>query len=228
MQRRISVLFLMVALVAMLLTGCSTITESVGQAVSDQVAAVLPTIAASAALPTSEAVIQPASQTNPTATAEPSFTEGDDAAAEPEVVQPVPVQQTTQERVFIDLYQRVNPSVVSVNLTSGGGSGFVIDSEGYIVTNNHVIAEGGPIVVGFADGSTYEAEVVGADSQADVALLKIDATGLPALPLGDSDALEVGQLVVAIGSPFGLDNTCLLYTSPSPRDGLLSRMPSSA
>ena len=93
MQRRISVLFLMVALVAMLLTGCSTITESVGQAVSDQVAAVLPTIAASAALPTSEAVIQPASQTNPTATPEPSFTEGDDAAAEPEVVQPVPVQQ---------------------------------------------------------------------------------------------------------------------------------------
>ncbi len=207
MQRRISVLFLMVALVAMLLTGCSTITESVGQAVSDQVAAVLPTIAASAALPTSEAVIQPASQTNPTATPEPSFTEGDDAAAEPEVVQPVPVQQTTQERVFIDLYNRVNPAVVSVNLTSGGGSGFVIDPEGYIVTNNHVIAEGGPIAVGFADGSTYEAEVVGADSQADVALLKINATGLPALPLGDSEALEVGQLVVAIGSPFGLDNT---------------------
>ena len=205
MQRRFSVLFLMVALVAMLLTGCSTITESVGQAVSDQVASVLPTLAASAALPTTEAVVQPASQTNPTA--EPVFTEAEDAAAEPAVVQPVPVQQTTQERVFIDLYQRVNPSVVSVNLTTGGGSGFVIDPEGYIVTNNHVIAEGGPIVVGFADGSTYEAEVVGADSQADVALLKIDATGLPALPLGDSDALEVGQLVVAIGSPFGLDNT---------------------
>ena len=67
MQRRISVLFLMVALVAMLLTGCSTITETVGQAVSDQVASVLPTLAASAALPTSDAVIQPASQTNPTA-----------------------------------------------------------------------------------------------------------------------------------------------------------------
>ena len=155
--------------------------------------------------PTSDAVIQPASQSNPTA--EPVFTESEDAAAEPAVVQPVPVQQTTQERVFIDLYQRVNPAVVSVNLTSGGGSGFVIDPEGYIVTNNHVIAEGGPIAVGFADGSTYEAEVVGADSQADVALLKINATGLPALPLGDSEALEVGQLVVAIGSPFGLDNT---------------------
>jgi len=205
MQRRFSVLFLMVAIVALLLTGCSTITETVGQAVSDQVASVLPTLAASASLPTSEAVILPASQSDPTP--EPSFTTADDAAADPEVVQPVPVQQTTQERVFIELYQRVNPSVVSVNLTSGGGSGFVIDSEGYIVTNNHVIAEGGPIVVGFADGSTYDAELVGTDSQADVALLKIDATGLPALPLGDSDALEVGQFVVAIGSPFGLDNT---------------------
>jgi 2-alkenal reductase len=205
MQRRFSILFMMVALVALLLTGCSTITETVGQAVSDQVASVLPTLAASASLPTNEAVIQPASQTDPTVEA--PFTDAEDAAAEPEVVQPVPVQQTTQERVFIDLYQRVNPAVVSVNLTSGGGSGFVIDPDGYIVTNNHVIAEGGPIVVGFADGSTYDAELVGADSQADLALLKIDATGLTALPLGDSDALEVGQLVVAIGSPFGLDNT---------------------
>jgi 2-alkenal reductase len=205
MQRRFSVLFLMIAIVALLLTGCSTITETVGQAVGEQVASVLPTLAASAALPTSDAVLQPASQTEPTA--EPPFTEAEDAAAEPEVVQPVPVQQTTQERVFIDLYQRVNPAVVSVNLTSGGGSGFVIDPEGYIVTNNHVIAEGGPIVVGFADGSAYDAELIGADSQADLALLKIDATGLSALPLGDSDALEVGQLVVAIGSPFGLDNT---------------------
>ena len=207
MQRRFSVLFMMVAIVALLLTGCGTITETVGQVVSDQVASVLPTLAASAALPTSEAVIQPASQTDPTATAEAPFTDAEDAATEPEVVQPVPVQQTTQERVFIDLYKRVNPSVVSVNLTSGGGSGFVIGSDGYIVTNNHVIAEGGPIVVGFADGSSFDAELVGADSQADLALLKIDATGLPALPLGDSEALEVGQLVVAIGSPFGLDNT---------------------
>ena len=207
MQRRFSVLFMMVAIVALLLTGCGTITETVGQVVSDQVASVLPTLAASAALPTSEAVIQPASQTDPTATAEAPFTDAEDAATEPEVVQPVPVQQTTQERVFIDLYQRVNPSVVSVNLTNGGGSGFVIGSDGYIVTNNHVIAEGGPIVVGFADGSSFDAELVGADSQADLALLKIDATGLPALPLGDSEALEVGQLVVAIGSPFGLDNT---------------------
>jgi 2-alkenal reductase len=207
MQRRFSVLFMMVALVALLLTGCSTITETVGQAVSDQVASVLPTLAASAALPTSDAVLQPASQVDPTATVEAPFTEAEDAAAEPAVVDPVPVQQTAQERVFIDLYNRVNPAVVSVNLTSGGGSGFVIDPDGYIVTNNHVIAEGGPIVVGFADGSAYDAELIGADSQADLALLKIDATGLTALPLGDSEALEVGQLVVAIGSPFGLDNT---------------------
>jgi len=207
MNRRFSVFFIMIAIVAMLLTGCGTITETVGQAVGEQVAQVLPTLAASAALPTSDAVVQPASQTDPAATAEPPFTEAEDAAAEPAVIDPVPVQQTTQERVFIDLYNRVNPAVVSVNLTSGGGSGFVIDPTGYIVTNNHVIAEGGPIVVGFADGSTYDAEVIGADSQADLALLKIEATGLTALPLGDSDALEVGQLVVAIGSPFGLDNT---------------------
>ena len=75
MQRRFSVLFMMVALVALLLTGCSTITETVG----DQVASVLPTLAAAASLPTSEAVIQPASQSDPTA--EPPFTEAEDAAA---------------------------------------------------------------------------------------------------------------------------------------------------
>ncbi|MBX7254338.1 MAG: trypsin-like peptidase domain-containing protein, partial [Candidatus Promineofilum sp.] len=99
--------------------------------------------------------------------------------------------------------------VVSVYMTSGSGSGFVIDPDGYIVTNNHVIAEGGPITVYFSNGEVKDATLVGTDTQADIALLKVDAAPgeLTAVPLGDSDALEVGQSVVAIGSPFGLDNT---------------------
>ena len=210
MKHRFSVLFLLVAIASLLLTGCG-LADEVGQAVRDEVAAVLPTIAAAAPLPTSEVLIQPVAQTDPTAdpsvTTQAPFVEAEDAASVPQVVQPIPVDPTTQERTFIDLYNRVNPAVVSVYLQMGSGSGFVIDPDGYIVTNNHVVAEGGPIVVGFSNGERLDAEVIGTDSQADIALLKVEATGLTALPLGDSDALEVGQFVVAIGSPFGLDNT---------------------
>lgn len=129
--------------------------------------------------------------------------------AQPPVVEAVPVDPTDQERLYVDLYNRVNPGVVSVYMQLGGGSGFIIDPEGYIVTNNHVIAEGGEITIRFHDGDTRTAELVGTDPQADIALLKVDAAPgeLTALPLGDSNALQVGQLVVAIGSPFGLANT---------------------
>ena len=210
MKHRFSVLFLLVAIASLLLTGCG-LADEVGQAVRDEVAAVLPTIAAAAPLPTSEVLIQPVAQTDPTAdpsvTTQAPFVEADDAASVPQVVQPIPVDPTTQERTFIDLYNRVNPAVVSVYLQMGSGSGFVIDPDGYIVTNNHVVAEGGPIVVGFSNGERLDAEVIGTDSQADIALLKVEATGLTALPLGDSDALEVGQFVVAIGNPFGVGQT---------------------
>jgi putative serine protease PepD len=111
--------------------------------------------------------------------------------------------------------QRVLPSVVSIStrtLTGGGtGSGFVIDSNGYILTNNHVISKaaqtGGSIQVSLSDGSFYSAKVIGRDVSYDLAVLKITAPGLKALQFGDSDAIAVGDLVIAIGSPLGLTGT---------------------
>jgi serine protease Do len=88
------------------------------------------------------------------------------------------------------------------------GSGFILDKAGYIVTNNHVIAQADEIKVKLANGKEYEAEVVGRDSKTDVALIKIKgAADLTPLPLGNSKALRVGTWVVAIGSPFGLEQT---------------------
>lgn len=88
------------------------------------------------------------------------------------------------------------------------GSGFIIDRAGYIVTNNHVVAEADEIKVRLANGKEFDAEVVGKDSKTDLALIKIkDAKGLTPLPLGDSKNLKVGTWVVAIGSPFGLEQT---------------------
>ncbi len=88
------------------------------------------------------------------------------------------------------------------------GSGFIIDGSGHIVTNNHVIEDADQIEVKLTDGREYSAEIVGRDPNTDLALIKIDADGaLPLARLGDSDALEVGQWVVAIGSPFGLEHT---------------------
>ena len=87
----------------------------------------------------------------------------------------------------------------------GLGSGFIIDPEGYVVTNNHVVDEASGIKVTLPDGKQFDAEVVGTDPQTDLALLKIDAKDtLPALEWGDSDALKVGDWVMAVGNPFGL------------------------
>lgn len=87
------------------------------------------------------------------------------------------------------------------------GSGFVIDDSGYILTNAHVVADADQILVKLHDNREYEAEIVGYDRPSDVALLKIDADDLQTVRFGDSDELQVGQWVLAIGSPFGLDYT---------------------
>ena len=117
-----------------------------------------------------------------------------------------------------EIAQRVLPSVVSIRATAsdGGstGSGFVIDSSGYILTNNHVIAEsvlsGGSISVRLNDGSTYPAKIVGRDSSYDLAVLKIRGVTLKALQFGDSEKVAVGDSVIAIGSPLGLTGTVTL------------------
>ncbi len=90
----------------------------------------------------------------------------------------------------------------------GQGSGFIISKDGFILTNNHVIEDADIIKVSLSDDREFDAKVIGADPQSDVALLKIeDPENLPVLPLGDSEALEVGEWVIAIGNPFGLSQT---------------------
>jgi len=87
----------------------------------------------------------------------------------------------------------------------GLGSGFIISTDGYIVTNNHVVEGADSVLVRLSDRREFDAEVIGTDPRSDLALLRVDATGLPALSLAEVDALEVGEWVLAIGSPFGLD-----------------------
>ncbi len=87
------------------------------------------------------------------------------------------------------------------------GSGFIISADGYVVTNHHVIADADEITVKLTDRREFKAKLIGSDERSDVALLKIDATGLPFLHLGNSQDLKVGEWVLAIGSPFGFDNS---------------------
>ncbi len=89
----------------------------------------------------------------------------------------------------------------------GAGSGFIISKDGYILTNNHVVADADKITVRLADEREFVAKVVGADPQSDVALIKIDGKNLPVLPLGNSDKIQVGEWVIAIGNPFELLQT---------------------
>ncbi len=119
-----------------------------------------------------------------------------------------------------EIYERAAPGVVRVNRTSnststldpqasGLGSGFVIDKSGHIVTNYHVVDGAGEVTVSFSNRDTVKAEVVGTDPSTDLAVLRVETTAsaLTPLPLGNSDRVRVGDPVVAIGNPFGLDRT---------------------
>ncbi len=109
------------------------------------------------------------------------------------------------QATLVALYTRANPAVVSIIVGSGNGSGFVYDTEGHIVTNSHVIANGRTYEVVFYDGARAYAELVGADADSDLAVLKVETLpdGVMPLALNQDDALQVGQFVVAIGNPFG-------------------------
>jgi len=126
------------------------------------------------------------------------------------------------EQRVIDVYESAAPSVVNItslayvynrffgNLPQEGtGSGFVYDAEGHVITNYHVVQGADELMVSLASGEEYEAQVVGLDPSNDLAVLRIDAGASlpPPLALGDSTALRVGQFVIAIGAPFGLDQT---------------------
>ncbi len=116
----------------------------------------------------------------------------------------------------VEIAKKVGPTVVGINTkvrstsifgtmqeSEGSGSGIILTSDGYIVTNNHVISGANSVTVVLNDGQTYDAKVTGADETTDLAVLKIDGKNLPYATLGNSSELEVGELAVAIGNPLG-------------------------
>ncbi len=125
-----------------------------------------------------------------------------------------PVAITPATETVSQIVQNVKPSVVSIKAEgssgSGTGSGFIYREDGYIVTNNHVAApaiNGGKLTVYLEDKTSFEAKLVGRNASYDLAVLKIDATGLKPVNIGDSSAINVGDLTVAFGSPLGLTGT---------------------
>jgi serine protease Do len=115
-----------------------------------------------------------------------------------------------EEDPFNDFWRRFfgNPQPRGPQRQRSLGSGFIIDGDGSILTNNHVVENASKIVVKLSNDQEYEAKVIGRDQKTDIAIIKINATtSLPVAGLGDSDKLEVGEWVVAIGNPFGLDST---------------------
>ncbi len=136
--------------------------------------------------------------------------------------------------VWVEVARAVTPAVVNISTTqprsrtspseeffrrffegpapspsprSSLGSGFIVSADGYVVTNYHVVQQGGEIMVRLADQREFKAELAGGDPRTDIALLKIPASGLPDIAFGDSDQVAVGAPVMAIGNPFGLDQT---------------------
>ncbi len=109
---------------------------------------------------------------------------------------------------FNEFFRRFGqPNMPAPRPAQSLGSGFIISDDGTVLTNAHVVKDADEIVVRLSDQRELQAELVGLDERSDVAVLKIDASGLPTLKLGNSDTLEVGEWVLAIGSPFGLDFT---------------------
>jgi len=132
--------------------------------------------------------------------------------------QSIEISADAVELLLQNVYERTNPGVVNIDLSDdsgsdltefGSGSGFVLDTAGHIVTNNHVVEGADEIDVTFADGRVVVARVIGADPYSDLAVIKVEmaADQLHPLEIGDSDAVKVGQRVIAIGNPFGLVGT---------------------
>lgn len=127
--------------------------------------------------------------------------------------QQVPARSGSQQRDLEELLRQlrpdgaipIDPDDVPTRPRGGVGSGFIMSSDGYIITNHHVVANADRITVTLTDRREYTAEIIGTDELSDVALIKIDATGLAAVRFGNSEQVRVGEWVLAIGSPFGLE-----------------------
>src|SRR5215212_3003525 len=144
----------------------------------------------------------------------------DDAAATANVAGITDPSVATDEQNNIEVFRAISPGVVSINTTRqprsyfdagrrGGGTGSVIDDQGHILTNNHVVEGADVVTVSLGGDKTYPARVVGGDPDTDLAVIQITGAreALKVVPMGDSDRLSVGQKVLAIGNPFGLDRT---------------------
>jgi len=134
-----------------------------------------------------------------------------------------PAVFTGDEQENIDIYERLNRAVVNIStetigmnwflepvpMEGGSGSGSIIDEDGYVLTNHHVIEKASKLFVTLADGSQYEGKVIGKDPENDLAVIKFDPQGkeLVTIPFGSSSGLKIGQKVLAIGNPFGYDRT---------------------
>jgi putative serine protease PepD len=145
---------------------------------------------------------------------------GDTSVSAPETVDKLPTSGSAEplpagNSSVVAVADRTLPSVVQIKVSgangeSGTGSGFVLDERGHVVTNNHVVevaSEEGRITVVFQDGSERRAEIVGRSPSYDIAVIKVNSKGLVATALGRSSSLQVGQTVVAVGSPLGLSST---------------------
>jgi|SRR5688572_4123795 len=112
-------------------------------------------------------------------------------------------------RVFINAAKRIKPSVVHIKVGTRGatGSGVIISADGYILTNNHVASAANELTVKMSDGRELRARRIGVDPKIDLALIKVEAQNLPFATIGDSSKVEEGEWVIALGSPFGLEQT---------------------
>jgi len=184
----------LIPLVVLLLSGCASLWQP--QASPQETSPNLPLISS-----------QP-EEDESIAAALPTLVPARQETAAPQPLDPV-TSLLAQQQAFIDVYQSVNPAVVNINVGSGQGSGFVYSEDGYIVTNNHVVEGADRLVVTFADDTQLDARLIGRDPDSDLAVIKVEsgAGTLTYVRLTDSDALKVGQIVIAIGNPFGLENS---------------------
>jgi 2-alkenal reductase len=210
-----------------LLVGCARAQDDVPQREAQPTVAPEQSADDNAASET-DSLATPAADAAPAATVE-MVPPSSDVALQPTTEPDLRAATMEEEALLMELYQRASPAVVSIDvsmnvamnlpedhpLMPGGemplssGSGFLVDGQGHIVTNNHVVQDAEDLQVTFFDGSMTSAQVIGTDAGSDLAVIRVD--NLPAnvapLPLGDSREVAVGQTAIAIGNPFGLQNT---------------------
>ena len=128
------------------------------------------------------------------------------------VIDAAPANPSGSQDALVALYERVIPGVVAIRTDRALGSGFMYDAEGHVITNEHVINGATTVEISFSSGFKARGTVVGSDADADIAVIKVDAPAseIRPLPIGDSNTLQVGQSVIAIGNPFGLNGTMTL------------------